>query len=225
MVPKVLHSPFPAQFPYPRRASCTLIHSKHLNALQWFILLFISPFWGMFFSSFPDGLFLLIIWRLTGHTKSIWRCPCTLSLHFQNASAEGISPLESYYSLPGLLLPCLLSSLNPQHSDHAWNVRSCQSSPQGPSRAPQLIQSWQSLASYDLSLLTLIFLSLCSSLTDWPPRSSLDSSDKFPALGICSYLFLYLKLFSKYSKSPTWEPSSCKLSKMGMCIRVPNHVS
>lgn len=76
--------------------------------------LFIFPFLrNVFFPSSPDGLSLIIIWRLTRHTKYLQSLPCTLvsSSTFVFLLPEDLNramlSLESCNSLTGLLLPYL----------------------------------------------------------------------------------------------------------------------
>lgn len=108
----------------------------------------------MFFSSFPDGSYRLIILRLRGHkicTKpsfhSFRKSYILFLLLSERLLHTAISQLESCNSLPGLLLPYLLFLVNPHHRTHSDSfqrkVRSYQASTQNPSLAPQLIQSWQ----------------------------------------------------------------------------------
>lgn len=66
-----------------------------------------------FFPSSPDGLSLIIVWRLTRHTKYLQSLPCTLvsSSTFVFPLPEDLKramlSLESCNSLTGLLLPYL----------------------------------------------------------------------------------------------------------------------
>lgn len=103
----------------------------------------VHTFWGMFFSSFPDCIVLLIIWRLTWHTKSLQSLPCTLRHSHVPFSCDFGKIYE--VSSPGILwqlclLPHSFPSVSPQHSGHSdlsqSSVRSYQSPIQNHSPAP-----------------------------------------------------------------------------------------